>query len=321
MPTIEQFAVFKQIIEAGSISAGVRGLYISPAGASMQMKKLESELGTTLFERTNRGIEPTDAGRLAYDAAIKMLHLYCDLKSQINKRSCTVHDEIRIGATYGIGGYLFPRILHLKHTDGCPVNFNATIASVDEVCEQLQSGNLRIGLIEAPPKPEHRKHLYCKAFWKDKLVVVASANSPWGERDAISFDELLAQKVIMINRNEGLWRSIEVALTDAGFDPAQIVFDRTINNMTTIKHAVMEGLGVSILPEPVIASERESGRLLAYDLVGVSFERPLSIAKLLDTELNIDEGWFVDQLQNRDLVEKLLSSTPPGPGGRRPCPA
>ena len=82
MPTIEQLAVFKQIIEAGSISAGVRGLYISPAGASMQMKKLESELGTTLFERTNREVEPTDAGRLAYDAAIKILQV-ADRKSVV----------------------------------------------------------------------------------------------------------------------------------------------------------------------------------------------------------------------------------------------
>ena len=70
---LRQLEYFCAIADAGSINEAARRLHLSQPPLSYQLRQLEEELKVTLFQRTRRGVELTEAGRLLYDRASDLL--------------------------------------------------------------------------------------------------------------------------------------------------------------------------------------------------------------------------------------------------------
>jgi len=64
---------FIAVLEAGSLSRAAGALYVAQPALTAQIKKLESELGVQLFERSHAGVTPTSAGLRLYDDARRLL--------------------------------------------------------------------------------------------------------------------------------------------------------------------------------------------------------------------------------------------------------
>lgn len=64
---LELYRVFKEVAEAGNITAAAQALYISQSAVSQSIKQLEGELQTRLFARNSRGVALTPDGRMLYE--------------------------------------------------------------------------------------------------------------------------------------------------------------------------------------------------------------------------------------------------------------
>ena len=79
---LELYRVFKEVAEAGNITAAAQALYISQSAVSQSIKQLEGELQTRLFARNSRGVALTPDGRMLYEyvrSAIGLLETGKDL--------------------------------------------------------------------------------------------------------------------------------------------------------------------------------------------------------------------------------------------------
>ncbi|MGB9886416.1 MAG: LysR family transcriptional regulator [Moorellales bacterium] len=114
--TLHQLAILRAVLEQGSFRKAAEVLNLSQPAVTAQIKALEEELGCTLIERRPGagGVVPTQEGKVAYKAALKIFERVTWLKAQLERtRTATSKSEasIRVVCDIAIGLYALPRIL------------------------------------------------------------------------------------------------------------------------------------------------------------------------------------------------------------------
>lgn len=84
---IEQFAVFKTIVQKESFTKAAKSLNFTQPAISAQIKQLENKYKVPLFERNNNGVKLTDAGKTFYEYGEKILALYEEMEIELSKNA------------------------------------------------------------------------------------------------------------------------------------------------------------------------------------------------------------------------------------------
>lgn len=103
MSYVDTLKMFVRVHELGSMSAAARDQRTSPAVASSRISELEKHLGVRLFNRTTRSLQPTEAGRLFYDGARRVLEAIAEAESAVMDAAQTPRGSIFVAAPLGIG--------------------------------------------------------------------------------------------------------------------------------------------------------------------------------------------------------------------------
>ncbi len=99
------------IYKAGSFSKAAENLYITQPALSMSVKKLESSLGMTLFERGTKPLQLTEAGKIYIDSVEKMLALEEDMTNRLHDLHDMRRGNLCIGGSHYINAYILPKSL------------------------------------------------------------------------------------------------------------------------------------------------------------------------------------------------------------------
>jgi LysR family transcriptional activator of dmlA len=101
--SISEFALFRAIVDAGSISAAALTLQSSPAAVSRRLTALEAKLGVRLADRTSRRFRLTDEGLLLYDRSRIILEQVQDAEAEVASRGGAARGLLKIGAPADLG--------------------------------------------------------------------------------------------------------------------------------------------------------------------------------------------------------------------------
>lgn len=139
MPYLESLHVFVRVVELRSITSGGRDLRLTPAVASNRIKELEKRLGVRLFNRTTRSLMPTEAGRVLYEHAKKVVQTVEDAEAIIAGFSETPRGVIRVAAPLGVGRRIIAPLIPLfidafPHTE---VRMRLSDRTIDILEDQL----------------------------------------------------------------------------------------------------------------------------------------------------------------------------------------
>lgn len=94
---IQQLKLFTAVYQEGSFSAGAERMNATQSGLSMHVRQIEDRYGVSLFERSSTGVTPTEAGRLFYDAAIKVLDEAAKAEMVLKDLSGSTSGHVRVG--------------------------------------------------------------------------------------------------------------------------------------------------------------------------------------------------------------------------------
>ncbi|MBC7156801.1 MAG: LysR family transcriptional regulator, partial [Rhodobacteraceae bacterium] len=103
MAYVANLRMFVRVYELGSMSAAARDQRTSPAVASSRIADLEGHLGVRLFNRTTRTLQPTEAGRLFYDGALRVLDAIAAAEAVVGEASGVPRGTLFVAAPLGIG--------------------------------------------------------------------------------------------------------------------------------------------------------------------------------------------------------------------------
>ncbi len=233
---------FMKIAEYGSICRAAEHLHIAQPPLSRQLKVLEEELGTKLFERSSKGVKLTEKGQLLYNRAASLIS-YNDL---IIRELTSDANIIRLGVTTSLVEYSLSYIK--RYNEDNPTHFEITEKNTFELLELLKNTMLDIIFIRTPF--ETSNHFTYIKLGEDFLIAVGNPDffqSNMG--DSISVRDLHGVPIITVRR----WKSfIDIA---ASTDQHTHLDYRFIcdDNRTAFSLAA-NGMGVAIIPGCIMDS-------------------------------------------------------------------
>jgi DNA-binding transcriptional LysR family regulator len=163
---------FISVYEERNFTKAAERMHVVQSALSMQVRNLEDELKTPLFERLPRGLEPTIAGRRFYELCVPIARNIASAKQEIfdlmeGKR---VTGSLRIGLTSSVCQGILGAVLAEFYEQYPNVDITVVEAYSRNVTELLQAGSLDVGL---GALPLDRHSLVCRLGFTDKYVLVS----------------------------------------------------------------------------------------------------------------------------------------------------
>lgn len=302
----QQFAVFKVVAETRNITLAAKRLHMSQPSISLQIQNLENFFGARFFERSNKGVYLTEAGKTFYQYVCKVLELISEAQHELNNMSPEKKGSIHIGATFTIGEYLLPRILAYLYGIRPDIAFKVKIANTEIIYHDVLEKQVDIGLIEGPVPPH--KELVVENFWEDELVVVVPCGHLWAGRNYVSLAELCSEKMIVREEGSGTRKVMEQALAERGIKPGDLNITMELGSTQAIKEVVSAGWGITIISYLTVKRECDQGTLRAVRIKDSMITRPLNILRNATVNQNANLRCFISCLYSRNDMSKILTS-------------
>lgn len=249
MISTRQLRYFVEIADSGSFSAAAERLFVAQSALSRQIKELESQLQTPLFERTARQPRLTAAGEAFYPRARNLL-------SDLNKASemATQVGNGQLGtlrlshsSTVPMSGALLRGVS--RWLERCPgVSMDIVKLSSEAQLEEIADGRLEAGLLRLPVLRQ-REGVRVLPLYSEPLLLAVPPGHPLARRDTpVELAQLKDEAFISVPHPQrgGLsYLSAELCMR-AGFFPKAA---RVMSRKTTQLQLIQAGFGIALLPK------------------------------------------------------------------------
>ncbi|WP_054950205.1 LysR family transcriptional regulator [Numidum massiliense] len=253
---IKQLLTFKIASENLNFTHTAKILNFAQSSVTAQIKALEQELGTLLFERLGKRLTLTEAGRQFTVYADKMLALAAEAKTVVGEEEQPT-GRLVIGAQESQCTYRLPPILKKFKTAFPHVKLVFKPAHSDEMArEQLQQGLLDIAFIT--DKNQSSDTLIVESLIQEQLKMVAAPNHPLLTRTTV-YPRDLARETLLLTETGCSYRTLlEDSFHSADVYPLNKI---EFGSIEAIKQCVIAGIGVAVLPAMVVAADLAEGTM------------------------------------------------------------
>lgn len=250
---------FARIAETGNFSKAAEQLGYSQSAVTMQIKQLEGELGTLLFERIGKQVRLTQAGERLLPCALEMLEVLQRAEG-IAREPEEITGPLRIGTSESFVISVLPPVLAELQRARPRVEVSIQTALVRDLFQKLRQNevDLLYFLDERAYFPE-----WVKVFERpENIYFVASARSELAGQTGIPVERLLQEPLYLTEKGVSYRYAMEQALAGRGFALHPFL---EIGNTDVIVRFLLRGQGISFLPEYVVREELERGQLTVLD--------------------------------------------------------
>lgn len=236
---------FLTAAETGSISGAAALLHISQPALSKQLRDLETELGTQLFQRTNRGIRLTETGQYLRDRSREILTLVSNTTDNLQNQT-NISGEIAIGSGETQAFQPIATLLDQLIATYPQIRLRLYSGNADAIKEQIDHGLLDFGLVIAPVDKQKYDYLQLPAI--DRWGILIHRHHPLGENSQITREALLTLPLLVSNQT-----LVKSLLTDwLGGNLAQLQVVGTYNLLYNASLLVKEGTVAALCIDGII---------------------------------------------------------------------
>ncbi|MEO7743174.1 MAG: LysR family transcriptional regulator [Usitatibacter sp.] len=256
--------VFHAVAKHLSFTKAAEAVCMTQPAVTFQIRQLEEQFNTRLFDRAQGRITLTPAGAVALEYAERILALSAELESRMREMTGHEAGPLLIGASTTIAEYLLPQIVgefKARHPGIVPRLF---VANSEVVQERVAERTLDLGFIEGDScLPALASDLCCD----DELQVVCAPSHPLAKQHAIAPRTLTEHGYISREPGSGTREVIDHYLKKAGLglDCLQVVMEAS--SPEALKGLVATGLGFTIMSRATVAKEVRLGELVPIPLL------------------------------------------------------
>lgn len=272
--------VFRAVAHHLNFRQAAEELLLTQPAVTQQIKALESELATPLFDRTGGRVTLTAAGQALLPYAEQIRALSDEARRAVAAISGAEGGELVIGASQTIGQYLLPKLIAGFLTAMPGVEISIVGGNTQEVLDELRAKRVDIALIEGPT---FGKDVHATAFMEDHMVCVVPAGHEWADQE-ISLADLKAAPLLTREQGSGSRRVMEAALEAAGLPLKQLTFRMTFDSTEGLLSAVEAGLGVTFVSRWAVRNQLALQTLKLARVRGLHVARKFSLVSLAGPE-------------------------------------
>ncbi len=298
---LKSLKVFCDVVARRSFSRAAIENNISQSGASQVVHQLEERLGARLIDRSKRPFVLTDEGRAFYDGCRKIVQNYFDLEEQIRSLHEDVAGRVVVASIYSVGLHHMNRYLKEFLSAHPKANIRLEYLHPQRVYDAVEEDNADLGLVSYP---RSSRTLGIVPWRTEPMVLACAPDHELAGRASISLKALHGHSMVRFESGLVIRREIDRALQSRRVE-TKIAME--FDNIETIKRAVEIGAGVSLLPEPTVTREVESGTLVKVPLDEDDLVRPLGIVYRRGKQLSATAHCFRDLLTAKAAGDEAFS--------------
>ncbi len=268
---IRQLRYFLSVARLGSIVAAAREHFVTQPAVSLQLKKLEEEVGQRLLERRGRRLVPTEAGAVLVARAGEVVRSLELAESELRGLSELEAGTLRMGNTDAAGVYVLPDVYRAFHGRYPGVRIEIMVGDTHRLLDALAGRQIELATVTLPVAvPGVAVH----PVYREELVVVARPDDALAARRRMGPEDLVGHGVITYPAGSNTRRMIDEVFAAHG---ATLRARMEISSPEAMRQFARAGLGASILPRPMVAADIGSGALKELAIPGLRFEREIGM--------------------------------------------
>lgn len=255
MSDLNEMLIFAKVVNEGGFTAAARVMDLQKSYVSRKVGQLEERLDMKLLERTTRRVSLTDAGKIYYEHCQRVLHEVEAADLAVAQMHTIPTGTLKVSAPVAMGSLLLSDLISgfLKAHQ----QINVEMLLTDHALEMLDSG-IDIAFGAGPvPGANYISRKLGEATW----VLCASPGYVSENGEPEGPESLPGHNTILYGSlyRPGIWE-----FSKGGHKKEINVQGKfVVNDLATVKHSVLQGVGISMLPVMIAAKAIKEGRLVA----------------------------------------------------------
>jgi DNA-binding transcriptional LysR family regulator len=254
MLDVRRMRVLREVAARGSFSAAAEALSFTQSAVSQQIAALEREAGTTLVQRSARGVRLTEAGEAVVRHTDAIMARLAEADAELEAIAGLRGGRLRMAAFESAGSTLMPLAIAAFRQEHPAVELSMSMSEPEDCVPLLRSGDLDLAIVfESAVKHAddgiHRVHLL-----EDPMYLVLPRDHPLANRRRVRLADLAGEAWIGGEPDCECNRLISRACAVAGYEP-RIAFET--DDYTAMQGFVAAGVGVSLIAELGLTSVRD----------------------------------------------------------------
>lgn len=277
---LDQLHTFLEIVRLKSFSKAAQTCFRTQPAISAQVRQLEQELNTSLFDRLGTRISLTAAGRIFAEYAHQILELRKQAKDTISELERTPRGELVIAANEATCIYVLPQVFS-EYKDNFPnIQLQVARSYGSRIVDAVLENQADFGVTQLPVAD---KRLQVVRVFSDEIKLMTPANHVLAQFPVVQAKDLLNYPLLL--PKSGTTR----ARLNQWFDVLEpdLNVSMELDATEMIKRFVLAGLGLSFMAAPHFQEEVDSGKLAAVSLgpermmrsVGLIYRKDKALSK------------------------------------------
>ena len=302
MITHTQLEYLVAVDRHGSFSEAAARCFVTQPTLSMQIQKIEAELGVSLFDRGRKPVRATTLGLAVIDRAYRTLRELKGLSELVREQREMASGELRVGIIPTLGPYLLPRFVPDLLTSHQQVRLTIQELLTADIVEGLRKDLLDVGIAATPLE---EKGLRETPLFREPFYALVAAGHRLAEKKKLSVVEFAADEMMLLDSGHCLREQVSrICIGSLNKGDHQSVRLRFVGgSLEGLIRIVESGYGVTLLPELAAMTLAEGSRGLLHSLEAPVPAREVSI---------ITHGEGVKTRLLEILKQSILNGLPDG---------
>ncbi|MBF7082985.1 LysR family transcriptional regulator [Desulfallas sp. Bu1-1] len=301
---IKQLEAFLLVAQLKNFTKAAAQLDMSQPAVSFQIKSLEEELNITLFERNDKKVVLTEAGRLLFPIAMQMVRQYNKIKAGIDDLREVKAGHLMLGAVPVAGEYLLPLVIGGFREQYPAVTVSLQIGGSARVSQWLKDRDVEMGIAGCPVKAEG---IECEPWVTDHMVVVTP---PWHplSGEEVPLAALTNESIIVREVGSGSRQALEQQLLKHNITLDQFSSVLELGSTQAVINAVRLGLGIGAVSRWAAGELLEKGCLGEVRVPGVNLSYDLYLAWNRPDKESLASRAFRSFISDEEITRRFFSN-------------
>ena len=269
---LRQLRYFVAIAESGSFSKAAEKVFVAQSALSHQIAQLENELDTSLFHRSRRGIELTEAGRRFAPHAVSILRQTVEAVASARQTSDEPSGKVVFGIPHSASNALALPLLKAVRQRLPRIQLELTEELTGNLSQQLTTGQINLAVLFDDGNLAEFEYT---PLLTERLCLIEPALPGKKPLRRVTLKRALGWPLVLPASPHGVRPIIEAAALQAGLASPQVEAD--ISSISILRTSLLAGMGRTLLPMMPLRQEVEAGLLWATEIVDPPLERVLAI--------------------------------------------
>ena len=265
---IENIEAFIYVCQLGSFNKAAEALYLTQPSVTARIQSLEREINIKLFHRNGNKISLTEKGEYFFPHAQKILQAYQEARYGLQQAA--IPYDLVIGSALSISNNILPEILPDFKSEFKDVKIKIVTGHSQDILQKVINKEVDFGIVRTETHPQ----VESIRLYNDPIGLFVPRNHIFLKEEKVTIEHVSKQPLIFFDYGSMDWLMIHRLFSSNDVSP---LISLEVDNMETAKNLVIQGMGISFLPEHCVKQELENG-----ELIRVEMEPPVKINISID---------------------------------------